>query len=72
MQTSGFQGYGRGIRKVGPKFSDSKGVGDRASDLGTEVKSCGRGVRLLQPSENWTSPGGCSSNNSSYISVSQR
>lgn len=63
MQTSGFQGYGRGIRKVGPKFSEGIGV-DRASELG--VRSCGRGVRLLQPPRPRMSPGGCSTT-SSYI-----
>ena len=57
MQTSGFQGYGRGIRKVGPKFSESLGV-DRASELG--VRSCGRGVRLLQPPRPRMSPADCS------------
>ena len=56
MQTSGFQGYGRGIRKVGPKFSQGLALGvDRASELG--VRSCGRGVRLLQPPRPRMSPG---------------
>ena len=63
MQTSGFQGYGRGIRKVGPKFSQGLGV-DRASEMG--VRSCGRGVRLLQPPRPRMSPGDCSTT-STYV-----